>query len=293
MNIDNTRVREVAASYAGRIIAAAEFKKTVHIWDLKLERQICCFESIFESGGKRLAISEDGKLCVAGAYDKHGIAMYDALNGDTIWQRKDLNKVQGLYFSSCYQDCILACFDNKPCHVLEAKTGETMTTIKGLRKFAESPFAKIQLLDKKRAIEVLDFEQGQCIGKIKPLTFAVLSSIFTENSVIISEAAGPVSSYAIQGAKLMWRYTPKLGSHVLAVSYCEEMDEIFAAQWSYEKGGDSTLLAFDKNDGNVHRKQLLRGIRGQAIFALKGSRLISYSGKVLDTITGKILGDIG
>lgn len=289
----NSKIRHIATSYNGDIIATAEFEHKVYIWNLQSGKKICEFQSILDFGGMRLAISEDGTFCAAGAYHIHGIAMYKASNGELIWQRKDLKKIQYLQFGLYHKDTLLAFFDEKPCHILDIRNGNTLKTLRGIRNIKESPFNKIQMLDKSLGLEIFDFEKQQRIAKIPRLTFAILDSVFTEESIVISESGGPVSSYSTNDGKLMWRYAPKEGNHILRLAYCEETNEILGVNWSYEKGGSKTLLSFDKNRGKINRQFLIKNCPAETEFALKGSRLITSGGEVISTTNGKVILNLG
>ena len=61
-------IRQLTASRTGSFIAAGEFKQTVHIWDVCDRRFIRTLSTPLDFGGKRMAISTDGRTCVTGSY---------------------------------------------------------------------------------------------------------------------------------------------------------------------------------------------------------------------------------
>src|SRR5207248_2897310 len=82
-------IRHLATSWSGSVIAAAEFERTVHVWDVAELRHLTTFPTIMDFGGTRLAITPDGKNCVAAAYHVEGVAAYAAPDGTEVWRRKD------------------------------------------------------------------------------------------------------------------------------------------------------------------------------------------------------------
>ena len=95
-------IRHIATSFNGQTIALAEFKKRVQIFDINSLEVISEFDTILDFGGRRLAISEDGKICICGCWERHGICAYETKTGKIVWQRKDLKKVQ--HIQTLYTD---------------------------------------------------------------------------------------------------------------------------------------------------------------------------------------------
>jgi len=69
-------VRFLTSSRDGDFLAAAHFHHAVQIWDFRRKRRVAVLETVFESGGRRLAIAGDGGLCVAAGYDEAGLVAY-------------------------------------------------------------------------------------------------------------------------------------------------------------------------------------------------------------------------
>ena len=49
-------------------VAAALFERTVQLWDVRTAQQLSQFETVFSFGGRRLALSPYGDLCVAAGW---------------------------------------------------------------------------------------------------------------------------------------------------------------------------------------------------------------------------------
>jgi len=78
-------IRQLATSFSGSVIAAGEFERTVHIWDLDTKKHLATFVTILDFGGVRLAITGDDTCCFAAAYHREGVAAYSASAGNEIW----------------------------------------------------------------------------------------------------------------------------------------------------------------------------------------------------------------
>ena len=96
------QVRHIAIARARPVAALAAFESQVAIWDLQTLRRTIEFETVLDFGGRRLALSSDGSCCIAGAYNRDGVAAYDTNTGRVLWSRRDLKKVQYVSFSAAF-----------------------------------------------------------------------------------------------------------------------------------------------------------------------------------------------
>jgi hypothetical protein len=85
-------IRHIATSYRGTRLVAGAFERLVSVWDLDNERMVSKFETCFDTGGTRLAISEDGSTVAAGSYNLNLIGLHRSQGGSIIWKRKVLRK---------------------------------------------------------------------------------------------------------------------------------------------------------------------------------------------------------
>src|SRR5580693_1986124 len=93
-------------------IAAASFLETrVQIWSWKTSQLLGEFETILDLGGQRLALTPNGRMCIAGSY-RHGLAAYSVTDGHLLWHRKDLRKVQLVNLSASGSE--IYCGDERP-----------------------------------------------------------------------------------------------------------------------------------------------------------------------------------
>ena len=150
------------------------------------------FNTVFESGGRRLALNPTGELCVTAAWEKgkKGGVRYDAFTGSQIWHRIDIRHNQRLRFSST-GDSIRCGVEDGPLLRLDAGTGETVESRTGFTNVFDSPYAK-QVLFEHRTRDFL-FESVSSF-RIPKLTFGLLHAAFSPEALCLTEAGGPVAA---------------------------------------------------------------------------------------------------
>jgi hypothetical protein len=276
------RIRHLATSWAGSVIAAGEFENTVHIWDLLAERCLTTLATVLDFGGTRLAIACDGKACIAAAYNSEGVAAYSIPNGAETWRRKDLKKAQTVRVSLDDRR-VFACFDDRACQVLNRETGKTIKRWTGVRDVWESPYEPVTLLE--RHALILQSPENRKITSIARETFAALSVAFAPGLVCVSESGGPLRCLDIQTGEERWRFAEK-NQHFLEVAYAEHSSAFVGVCWPYKFGGSFRLLRFQPRSGEVSAVTDL-GKSGRFAFCQRGTRLLTSNGLVIDSATGR------
>jgi WD40 repeat protein len=280
--MNNSAIRHLAASYGGNKFAAAEFEKTVSVWDLDRNQKVSQFDTIIDFGGNRLAISEDGNIVAAGAYRAKGVAAYNTSNGSLLWQRKELTKVQSLLFDP-WDGCLLACFDDAPCISLDVQTGSTIRKIGGQKKITVSPYhEEFVATENKTSVEIKDRKTLRSLFSIQKESFAILSLIFTPDSICISEPAVGLRCVDLKDKSLLWRFAPPQGKHFLNLAYSEKNKLGFGIMWAYEERGEKELYWFNPLTGEIVGRMEIAGLAAVTEFALKGNILITSDGDVYD-----------
>lgn len=282
-------IRHLATSFSGSLVAAGEFEHTVHFWDIDEARNIAAIDTVLDFGGRRLAITNDGKQCVAAAYHAGGIASYSTTNsGLAVWHRADLKAAQAVKFSADGQR-VICCFDNKPYEELDRHTGDTIRKSAGIQNCWESSYESIRLVERRGLI--LENADGQKLCNVQRETFAVLSVTFGPSLMCISESGGPIRSFDTGSGKELWRFTPELGHHFLELGFVEHANFLAGVCWPYEHGGPKQLVCFESTSGEVSSISDL-GNCGECAFCLRGSRLLLANGALIDSITGEIVKQI-
>jgi hypothetical protein len=240
-----------------------------------------------DAGGTRLAVTPDGRNCIAAAYHVEGIAGYAASDGTEVWRRKDLKKTQTLRISLDGRR-VYACFDNRSCQVLNRETGKTIKTWAGVRDVWESPYQPVMLLEKRTL--VLQSPEERKIASVRAETFAVLCVAFGPGLVCVSESTGPLRCLSTETGEERWRFQEK-GQHFLEVAFAEQTQAFVGVCWPYEHGGSFRLLRFEPQSGEASVVTEL-GKAGEFEFCLRGTRMLLSDGSVMDSATGDPVGKL-
>ena len=113
----------------------------VEVWSVGDARLLARFDTVVDFGGHRLALAtaEDRLVVVAAAYDRLGVAGYDAMFGEGLWQRPNLKRAQHLEPAD---RLVVVSFERGPAHVLEASTGTTLATVRGCPALLDEPLRR-------------------------------------------------------------------------------------------------------------------------------------------------------
>jgi WD40 repeat protein len=284
----SSAIHHLASSRNGAVLAAAEFERTVHIYNIETLKHLRTFDTTMDFGGTRLAISEDGLTLVAGAYHVHGIAAYSIDDGVELWRRKNLKKVQRIKFSAD-DSSVICCFDSHACENLHRLTGKSGQTLRGVRRIWESPFAPIHYIETAKGYALIN--QKARIASIPRVSRAALGVAFSQSNVCLAEAGGPVRCFDITNGNEIWRHVMPKGTHVLRIAFCESRKGFVGVSWPFEKGGRLLLHFFSPQSGKseiVHDV----GTDTAVAFCLRGSRLMTRDGSLFDVSSGRIVGKL-
>lgn len=275
-------IRHIAPSHRA-IIAAALFETTVQIWDLEWCMKLAEFDTVLDYGGKRLVVDNEGKYCVAAAYQVYGIACYDVKDGRLCWQHKNLKNAQVLTVSR-NGNYVFCGFDDKPCVALDVRNGAEVAQFRGVRAVYESLYQPIRLLDKLKP--EITGDDGTRIFKFNRSTFALLAVSFSPDSFCISEAGGYVRCFDLNLRVERWRYIPAQGNHVLKLQYSDRTDFYYGVEWPYQYGGDKKLIRLNPWSGETDVVCNL-GQPSETEFCQTGYYLLTSMGDLIDPMTGE------
>ncbi len=281
-------IRHLSTSYDGTVIAAAEFEHHVQIWDIESHTRIAEFETTLDFGGRRLAISRDGKSCAVGAYRVHGVALYDTESGMELWRRKDLKKVQNIR-ASIDGNRLWCGFEGKAFQPLNINTGLSKSSLRGVKDIFESVYDDLLVVDRKgRDFKLVDCDDKQ-VATVPRTTFAALDFAFAPQKIAVSESGGSINCYDISCGERLWEHNPGNGVHALDLAYNEDSGTFVAITWPYQEGGEHQLVNLQAETGESVCAFPIDGSHEFA-FCSKGSTLISSDGKLRDTATGEMQG---
>lgn len=281
-----TKYNEVSSGYSNNLIAFGKsIDGMIEVWDVIEHSKICSFSSVFETGGRRLAISKNGEYCVVAAYHIYGVQLHNTRKGELLWKRNDLKKGQSLTFSN-YYNAVVACFSNKSCHVLNLNNGETIKTFRGVRDYWENSIKKIALLEKAHRFEIYDLDAEKSIAKKKLNSFAMIDAVFVKDNIFILEADGIARYYDHEDLDMAWQYFPSQNHRVVAIGYRKDTTEAIALEWNHITGSGCALVLIDAVNGKVNNRFMLNEFIYSGSFALCGKYYVNIDGEMVNTKDG-------
>lgn len=244
-------IRHIATSYNGEMIALAEFKRRVQIVDIGTLTVKSEFNTVLDFGGRRLAISEDGQICVCGSWDRYGICAYETSTGKLIWQRKDLKKVQYIQNLSASRNKVFAQFEVGSSRILDIETGAEIQKYPGVGYLFNSKYAPVDVISKRNRIQLLDRSTSNKMASVPSKSFAILAIEVSDDSFVVSESGGPLTCYDISTGRQKWEIPAGVDGHFLRVSFHSTLDIFVGVSSPFLNVGNKKRKYIDKNSGHI------------------------------------------
>jgi hypothetical protein len=293
-----TDIRHIApAAVRDGLFLTAEFEHRVRLWSFADRSLTAELDTILDFGGQRLALcGTETPIIVAGAWERHGICGY-APDGTQLWQRKDLRQPQHIS-PAAGGTLVVACFDQRPMHVLAAGSGETVATVRAVRRFYDSPFTDIGLGEVYGHVALIDRHDWKVQWKAQIDGFATLSGAAAPDAFAVGGGGGFgrhgwstswVSCFSTAGEELWrWACPPEVNCPALA------WDDA-AAQWlgvlNHVNNEQPDTLVRWSADGHVIGELPLALLADYA-FLPGGRHLVTSDGAVRETREGGVLWEL-
>jgi outer membrane protein assembly factor BamB len=289
---------DLAETLSGNEIAASDLDGRVTVWSTADLRRVASFQTTIDPIGMRLAlIHHDRRLrVVVGSWDRREVTAYDVPSGDRVWTTSGLQRVQQV---SPARDgsAVAVAFDRGPIQVLDSSTGQRIAGIRGGRAFwqsAEGPVAAVMQASRVAVVDVRDWS----VAWTAPISgFAILSSSFSPDGILVSDtvdlhdapadAGAAVSAFSLAG-KLLWTYRHDRETNVPWLGWDSQAGEWVGVEHTVTKQQSATLLRWSQ-EGFVVGQTLVSN-RPPYVFAAGGRLLACSNGRLLDTGTGREVG---
>ena len=273
-------IRHLAITDEPAIVAAAFFESKVQIWSWKTSQQIGEFETILDFGGRRLALSPDGRICITGSYSR-GLAAYSIPDGRLLWHRRDLRKLQLIYLNALGSE--IYCGDDRPSvHIIETETGNSLGKVARADRIVPSQTGPHQLVSRRQDAYTVT---GPGEFAISAVSFGLLDAAFSPEAVCLAEPKTGIRCIDLVSGSVLWHHQT-LGANHLAFN---SLDMRF-----YCVGGldtephESSLIRLASNLYDCERVVTLSHSY-VAAFSPSGANLITMGGEVYESSTGNLL----
>ena len=291
-----TDIRHIAAAAASdRLFLTAEFEHRVRVWSFAERSLTAELDTVLDFGGQRLALCGSATpIVVAGAWERHGVCGY-ALDGTRLWQRKDLRQPQHIS-PAAGGALVVAGLGQRPLHVLDAESGETVATVRAVRHFFDSPFSDAGLGSTYGQVALI----GKGDWKVR------WKSSLTESTSVLSAAAGPnafavgegggfgshgwstswVTCLSLSGDQL-WRWACPSQVNCPALAWDDEASEWLGVLNHVNNERPDTLVRWSA-DGEVISEHAL-DLFAEYVFLPGGRHLVTSDGAVRETRDGHLV----
>lgn len=278
---------QIATAHAEEeLFATGEYESRVAVWSLRSKERIAEFETVLDYGGRRLAwVPGEEPVVVAGGYASGGVAAYDAVTGRTLWHRPEFRGVQSLIGIPGTTQCAVG-IEGRSMRILDAVTGEIVTTFRAAEDCFVSPYAPLALLaGRSPAFRCCAMPVGETVWGGTLEGHAVLDVAFSPDSVLISESTGPVRCLDLSGTP-RWSITFPRGSHAVRLVWCESAKCWAAVVWEYRSGEGMHLYRIGA-DGRTKRVRRIAIAEDHGAFG-RGRWLAAASGQVVELPGGRV-----
>ncbi len=284
---------ELSTSYSGTKVAAVS-RSIMAIWDLESYSLVNTFPVLFEHGGYRIAISNDGSKVVVGTWREHGIGAYDTVSGSEIWRRKDLKRCHRLIGSR--DDLRVSCeFEDIAFRSLNLLNGKERNPLRGVEQVHESRFDNVVVHDrKKKKTSLLLDQSGKKIAELARTHWGAPSITFGPGCVCMGGAI--TKCYSTANGKLLWETAlaqqlkeDSLACH--ASAYNQLQSEFTLVVWPNSRGGDYRMVRLDPTTGELKDATKIEA-SSDFKFCLEGTVLLSCSGNVYRSTDLQLIGSL-
>lgn len=268
----------------------------VQVWSVADQAPRAEFDTILDFGGRRLALSSaSGRMVVvAGAWERYGICGYDAGTGERLWQRKDLKRVQAL--APVDGDAVAACFDMASMQVLDAASGATVATVRGVRRFWQSRHQPLGTVAMSGGIALIGSDDWQVRWRAPIAGFAVLDAAFAPDAVLVSDvidatfdsgAMCSVYCFSLTG-QLLWQRQTLPETNIPWLGWDNDAGEWLGIRHNVEKREPEMLVRWSQEGDLLSRVTL--GLIDEYAILPGGQLLVTGHGDVVDTKSGRHMG---
>ena len=289
-----TEIRHVAAgAQTDAYFLTAEFERRVRVWSFAERALLAELDTALDFGGRRLALCDDGEpVVVAGAWERHGICAY-ALGGAKLWQRKDLRRPQ--HITACNGGSLVtACFDDRPMHVLDARSGETVATVRAIRGFYGSAQAGFGIGALDGQVALVDIDAWALRWKAPIEGFAVLSAAAAPGAIVVANVVGPgerasLSCLSVSG-EVRWRWSAPPEVNCPALAWDGEASEWVGVLNHVNNERPDTLARWSPSGELVMEVPL--ALDAVYEFLPSGRFLVTSDGELRDTRDGAVVWEL-
>jgi outer membrane protein assembly factor BamB len=263
-----------------KVIAKALIEFKIDIFSGLNYEFLNSLNTIYDNGGKRMAISNDSKtIFVCSYYD--GIVAYNIETNQVIWRNLKLKSIQNIQVSN---DGLLIYIvtESELFYTLESATGVLISKVKGVNDFFKSENENLILIKHDTVyLKSIDEVERQLI-KTKNGILNICSSF---NQTIIAEIYKSLIMIENSSGNKIWESDLKPGFRINYLKRISEKLISIVAQYSTPSKDENYLLLLDYETGRVLEKTQLSSEYFSFCYSKDGSQLYCSNMDVYDTLS--------
>jgi len=311
--MQGSAIRHLAISDESAIVAAAFADAIVQMWSWRTGEKLGEFKTVLDFGGHRLALTPDGKTCIAASYQRRrkgrrGLAAYSIPDGAVLWLREDIPHIQSVRISGDGNE-IYCGVEGSSAHIVETATGLTLRRMRAVTEIIGSQYSEHTLMVRKRPDVVKECKDGSCsfkpgkspafllngpcVFQIPPISFGLNDAAFSPDTVCISEPRDYLRPRENVGGIRMIdlktgdvRCHLDIGSNHVAFNSLDRQFYCVSAPKTNPR--DVSLIRLSESIFDCDRVALL-GSSLNAAFSPSGRFIVTVEGDIFETSTGDLV----
>lgn len=211
------------------------------VWNGKNMRTLSTLFVYYDFGGKRFAISDDGKYVATAKYEDYiegKLYIYEVETGKIVFENESLKRIQWIMFNK--KENLMVGTESNGIFVFDYFSEICIKRIKGEEYFGENILAlsSSKIKYKERVF--------------KSSTFAYLFGTETSRGILLSEVNGHLYYYNDNG-QLCWRTNCLEMGHFIIMQYDKRKNIVFGILFNPRKKGDERmhLAVLDEISGEI------------------------------------------
>ena len=276
-------IQYLAIADENAVVAAASPEGTVQIWNWRTRQQLGEFKSIMDSGGRRLVLTLDGRICIAGSWTC-GLAAYSVPDGQVLWHKRDIREVQEVTLSASGRE-VYCGVDSNSVHILATETGTPVGKVARAVTIISSPHDSREMTVKEDKYLI----QGGSELEIPAASFALHTAAFSPESVCFSEPNAGSRCIDLLTGELLWHHKTIHFSHAAF----NASDKRFYCVTGFDTNPyEKSLVRLVVNFAECERVVKLGRRCWTEAFTPSGEFLVVARGDVYETSSGTLLGHL-
>jgi hypothetical protein len=275
----DSAIRHLSGCDDSFLVAAAFFDSVVQVWNCENGEKVGEFETVLDFGGRRLALTNAGNICVAASW-QGGLAGYSVPRGILLWHRSEFVEIQNISCSRS-EGVIFCGFEGGTTAIVSAASGDQVGLISNAQRVICASSSRTKLLEQQQNYHI----QDSCSLDIPALSFTLLDAAFSEDQVCLSEPNEGVRCIELRSGRTLWHHRVFRSNYL---TFCVEDNNFYCISGSNRPPHDCSLIRLAPSLMDCDQAAYL-GPCWAATFIRLGALLVTMRGDVYETATGKIV----